>query len=307
MGGPKFNTNKEIETRYNNDKSRYGNLENTLLNLFNTDRAKNDASRADLTNRYTEFANTGGWDPSRISGVEGDISGLRELGRTGGLDATAINRYRGGGVYDEFAKTGGYSEGDIANIRSRSNSAIPSFYASLKDELQRQNTVQGGYSPGYTYGLAKSGRDAYRAGAGQALDTEIGIKDKVNTGRQWGASGMTSSENALQTLRTGNMFRGLEGAGNMTMGLQGSINSGKLAGLSGLEGLRTNPGSEMAYMANLLKTMGMSDSEAQNLLQMRGVTRSIWNKLLKSGIVAASTYFGGAKGGSAAKEGVSYL
>lgn len=288
MGKPKLNTNQAILDQYNQNKSRYGNLENTLLNLFNTERNRNDSSRTDLTNRYGNLADTGGWDPNDLSGVRGDIAGLNELGRTGGLDATAINRFRGGGVYDEFAKTGGYSEGDISNIRSRSNSVIPSMYAGLKDELQRQNTAQGGYSPGYTYGLAKSGRDAYRAGAGQALDTEIGIKDKVNSGRQWGASGMTSSENALQTLRTGNMFRGLEGAGNLGIGLTNSINSGKNIGLGGLEHLRTTPGSEMAYLSELLRTYGMDDSSIAQLISLQKQGGFNWGSLL--GLIKYAKY-----------------
>lgn len=297
MGNNKnLNKKKEIEDLYRTDKQKYADLENLLRTRYGEDKTKNDALYRDVLSGYESYFPTGGIDPGAISNIRGDISGLRELGRTGGLNEEAIARYRGGGVYDEFAKTGGYSEGDISNIRSRSNSVIPSMYASLKDELHRQNTAQGGYSPGYTYGLAKSGRDAYRAGAGQALDTEIGIKDKVNSGRQWGATGMTTSENALQTLRTGNMYRGMTGAGAMEQGLEESIRSGRQYGQSGKAGLYAGEReNELAMLGYQLKVQGMSDEQLARLLQMYPEGRSVWNKMLKAGLVgagiAASVYF----------------
>lgn len=299
MGHKGLNKKKEIENQYRSGQKRYADLENELRTRYGEDKTKNDELYKRVLGGYEGYLPTGGIDQDAIDAIMGDIGGLRELGRTGGLDAESINRYRGGGVYDEFAKTGGYSEGDIANIRSRSNSQIPSFYSSLKDELARQNTVQGGYSPGYTYGLAKSGRDAYRAAAEQSLNTEIGIKDKVNSGRQWGASGMTSSEDALQRLRTGNMFRGLEGASSRQLGLQESIRSGRQYGQTGMSNLYGSEREhELSMLGYQLKVMGMSDEQLSRLLQMYPEGRSVWAKLAKAGIigvgVAAAGYTGGA-------------
>src|SRR6185295_19142397 len=55
---------------------------------------------------YTEMANTGGYDTNQRAAIGGDVSNLRNIGLTGSLDAEAMQRMRGNGVYDEFAKTG---------------------------------------------------------------------------------------------------------------------------------------------------------------------------------------------------------
>lgn len=296
MGHKGLNKKKEIENLYRTGQTRYAGLENMLKNEYGPQKQRADELYNKTLTGFEGYLPTGGIDQSAIDAIMGDIGGLRELGRTGGLDETAINRYRGGGVYDEFAKTGGYSEADIANIRARGGSIIPSMFSGLKDELQRQNTAQGGYNPGYTSSLAKAGRDAYRSGADAVRDTEIGIKSKVNEGRQWGATGMTSSENALQSLRTGNMFRGLEGASGRELGLQESIRSGRQYGQSGISDLyKGERENQLANLGYQLKVMGMADDQLQKLLMMYPEGRSVWAKLAKAGLVgagiAASVYF----------------
>src|SRR5215471_19290429 len=63
---------------------------------------------------YRGFMQTGGWDDARVKSMDENIAGLKQFGKTGGLSADDINRMQGGGVYDEFAKTGGLSEADRA-------------------------------------------------------------------------------------------------------------------------------------------------------------------------------------------------
>lgn len=282
MGGNKFSPSKEAEKRYKQRSGDYGNIENILLNTYKDSASKSDNVYNDLLSRYGYFADTGGWDPSRVSSIDEDISGFKNFAKTGGLTPEAISRMRGSGVFDEFAKTGGYSDADLANIRGRTAAQTPAFYDSLKNELARQNTSQGGYSPGYTYEMAKSARDAYRGGTDAIRETEIGLKDAVNKGRMWGGSNISSSEDALQSLLTGNQLKGLAGSSGLTMNLVNSMNQGKLAGMSGLENLRTTPGADFQYMNQLLKGMGMSDDSANQLLTLYAKTKgtSVWNKIL---------------------------
>lgn len=48
----------------------------------------------------------------------------------------------------DLSQTGGYSQGDIADIRARNISPIRSIYASANRNVNRQKSLQGGYSPG---------------------------------------------------------------------------------------------------------------------------------------------------------------
>ena len=206
-----------------------------------------------------DVAGTGGLDPTRVASMDQNIQGFKNIAATGGVDDAAQARIRGSGVFDEFAKTGGYSDQDLANIRSRANSVIPSYYQSAKDDASRMATVQGGYGPGQAALFARMGRDQSKNAAASSLATETGIKDAVNTGREWGAGQVSSSEQGLQGLLSQNRLSALTGAstteanmlnsiaqnrtgaasagGSNDIGMQGLIQKGKLAGTQGLEGM----------------------------------------------------------------------
>ena len=183
---------------------------------------------------YREFADTGGWDPNRRASMDENIRGLKDFGKTGGIDAEGMNRMRGGGVYDEFAKTGGYSEGDKANIRTRANSVIPSMFGSMRDQAQRQASVQGGYGPGQSALMSRLGRNQAGAAADTSLNAELGITSAVNKGRQWGAGSMSEAEQGLQSLKTGNQLQGMRGAADVESGMVNDINRGRMAGIGGI-------------------------------------------------------------------------
>lgn len=183
---------------------------------------------------YTKLASDGGYDPARRSSIMENVGGFKELGRTGGLDDNATSRMRGLGVADEFAVNGGYSDSDRANIRSKALSPISSYASTTNDELARRRSVQGGFGPGFDSASRAIRRDTSRAIADTSLNTELDIKDRVNSGRQWGSSQVAGNEGNLQTLRTGNMFRGLQGANDAEMGLQEGINRGTVTGLGGM-------------------------------------------------------------------------
>src|SRR5687767_14597976 len=93
------------------------------------------------------FAETGGWDPKRIASIDDNIGRFKTIGKYGAESPEMAARLRGGGVYDEFAKTGGVSDAEKENMRARGNSVIPSFYATLKEELDRGNVSSGGFNP----------------------------------------------------------------------------------------------------------------------------------------------------------------
>lgn len=65
----------------------------------------------------------------------------------------------GAGLLKEAATTGGFSESDIGNIRARAVSPIRSIYANAQRNLDRNKSLQGGYSPNYAATSAKMARE----------------------------------------------------------------------------------------------------------------------------------------------------
>jgi hypothetical protein len=212
-----------------------------------------------------DIANTGGWTPEQIANVNEAIGQYKSFATGGGVDEEGRNRIRGMGVYDEFQKSGGYNDQDIANARARGSSGIPAFYNRIREEGNRLGRVQGGGGPGQAALMSRLARDESRGVADAARDTELGIKEAVNKGRQWGTEGMTSSEVSLQDLLSRNKLAGMAGVSAATTGMADSIgrNRASAAGTAAgneanWEGLRT--GNQLAGTRGL---EGMAESAAQ--------------------------------------------
>lgn len=191
----------------------------------------------EVENAYRSFSGGGGWDPNRVASMDANIAGFKEFARGGGIDEEGMSRIRGKGVYDEFQKTGGLSDADRANIRSRATSVIPAMYQQMGDEANRMSSVQGGYGPGRAALQSRLARDRASGLSDATRDAELGIMEQVNKGRQWGTEGMTKSETGLQDLLTRNKLQGLTGASQTEQGLQDSIIRGRQWGISGIGGL----------------------------------------------------------------------
>jgi hypothetical protein len=219
---------------------------------------------------FSDLAATGGYDDATKSSIMDQVGQLKEFGRTGGLDPEAINRMRGNGVYDEFSKTGGLSIQDQGNIRAKALSPISSMATSMNDELARRRAVQGGYSPGFDASSRALRRDTARGIADTSLDAELGIKNAVNQGRMWGTQGLSSAEQNLQGLRTGNMLAGMSGAGNLENSLTSNIANYKMGGLQGVLG-----NDRMALDA------GTFNAGADNSASMFDIDQATRNELAK--------------------------
>lgn len=247
-------------------------------NKYDVSKGRSDALFDENSGIFRSFlGSSGGLDPSRIANIDQDIAGFRNIGKYGAADAAGANRIRGGGVYDEFSKTGGYSEGDKANIRSRVASMTPAFFAGLKRNLEQTNKVQGGFNPGYTSQMSKLSRDAGQGAQEAVRDAEIQLQEKVNEGRKWGTEGMTASERAI----VANMLAGLEGASSTEMSLADMIRSGQMFGAQGLEGLRTSPGADLGYGNQLLQAIGLEGDQINQILGLmsgRNPNVNNWDK-----------------------------
>ena len=168
---------------------------------------------------------------------------------------------RGMGVFDEFAQTGGFTPGQIQDVRSRATSQIPATYAANKAEAERMSRVTGQYNPAVAAQMQRqTGYDSSKA----ALDAELGISEQVRSGRQWGTQGLTSAEQELQKLRTGNMLAGNQAAGGMRGDMLNSIAGNRTSAATGLGQLDIG-GQGLIQQGKMFGTQGMQGlNQAQN-------------------------------------------
>jgi len=96
-------------------------------------------------------------------------------------------------TYGEFATTGGYSKEDIANMRARGVSPIRAAYANAEREIQRNRSLQGGYSPNANASLVKMARERGQASADATQNVEATLAEARNKGKQFGLQGLQSS------------------------------------------------------------------------------------------------------------------
>lgn len=132
-----------------------------------------------------------------------------------GIDEAGQNRARGLGVFDEYAKTGGFSASDKSDFINQATGAVPRFYESIANELDRMKGVQGGYSPGFDAQMAKVAREKTQAGQQAILDANVNFKNIYDQNRKWGTEGASSSELGLQDLMTRNKLESMGSAARL--------------------------------------------------------------------------------------------
>ena len=117
-------------------------------------------------------------------------------GPMGGISDEGVNRWRGNGVFDEFSKTGGWTDQMRQDAAAKGNAPNVGIYNSLRAELGNRGNRQGFDAGGSARDL-QSVRDQARLASENSRDTELGINQQVNQGRQWGTEGMSNAEKSL--------------------------------------------------------------------------------------------------------------
>ncbi len=106
------------------------------------------------------------------------------------------------GNLKDLSSTGGYSAGDIANIRERDISPIRSIYANAQQNIERAKSLSGGYSPSYNATTAQLTRDEANKVGDVTTAANAGIAQNVAGNRIAAASPYASAsatENAAKT------------------------------------------------------------------------------------------------------------
>lgn len=152
--------------------------------------------------------------------------------------------------YGDFAKTGGFSDQNIQDLRARAIAPTRAVYSNAQDNIDRQRSLSG-YSPNYTAATAKMTRDLANSISDSNVNANASIAQMVQQGKLAGNQGLASTSLGEQGLQTN---------------LDQLNNQMRLAGLSGMNE------SQGANLANQLAAMG-----AQN--QLYGTTPGMANML----------------------------
>jgi len=155
------------------------------------------------------------------------------------------------GEYDNFSKTGGYSEEDKANIRARSVAPIRSAYAGANREVDRNLARQGGFVPGFNAAKAKLARESSYAMSDAATNAEGMLAQMVNEGKRFGTAGKTNLYGSTPGMWNAAANHLLSSSGQMLgiEGLQGDYFRNIMGARQGLLGA---PGTSQQVMGNIL-------------------------------------------------------
>lgn len=107
-----------------------------------------------------------------------------------------------------LAQSGGYSEGDINNLRERALSPIRSIYASANRDIERNRTLKGGYSPGYAAVKAKMARELSTSLGNQMTNVNAGLAERIAQNKIGLAPQLANTAQEFDA----NKFRALQGA-----------------------------------------------------------------------------------------------
>ena len=187
----------------------------------------------------------------------------------------------------DLATTGGYTPQGIADIRARDISPTRGIYAQGQQDLQRQKSLSGGYSPNAAAATASMARDESNQIAGIDTAANAGIAQNVAANRLSAASPYAAASSAANQAQTqageynANVVNQInEANANRNMTAQtGNADRSLAAGfqnrgniLSGLEGQKSLYGTTPALtntFGNQVMQAGQLGQGQQNLDEQR--------------------------------------
>ena len=227
----------------------------------------------------------GGIDQGRISSIDENIGGFKEIGRTGG-----------------------WSESDIAGSKLQSSRVPTSIFAGMKQREDQRRNITGGYAPGGGTSSARMGRESARAAADSVLDSDLSRNADIRQGKLQGLSGANSAEMGLLDLITG-MQR--TGASGMQSGEGMALDATQRENLAGTQALsnlyNSSPGELDSLLGHELSGRSLDMSAINSLIGQQGnedVRR--WDrkgKVSNAAGGAAGTAFGGPQTGQFMSKG----
>src|SRR5262245_37586381 len=168
-------------------ESQQGPMAQAMAYNYGRGTEANYGDYTDIMNQYRNIASGGGGG----DGDGGGAGGSYGIERWGPSHASYNDPFKSYGGFEEFSQTGGYSPEDIANMRARGVSPIRAAYANAQQNIQRQRSLQGGYSPNAIAAQVKMAREQGQSMADATQNVEAGLAEARNRGRQFGLTGMS--------------------------------------------------------------------------------------------------------------------
>lgn len=224
-----------------------GNAQNKLTNTFNNLLPQNQQ----LQNRYNVAADLGQQDYGNIMNQYQNLfsNANNSYNNLYGQTQNSFGPQRD--VYNQFAQTGGYSLQDVQDLRARGIAPTRAVYQNAQDNIDRQRSLSGGYSPNYTAASAKLARDMSQGISDTNVNVNAQLADAIRQGKLAGAAGL----NQTDTSQLGMLS-------NVLGGQNTALNSA-LGGARSLYG--TAPGPASMYGSQL----GQSNDQMNQLQQLQ--------------------------------------
>lgn len=212
-----------------------------------------------IMQNYQNFINGNGG----ISGSGGSGGGVGGLHRQGEINSALAG-------YGQFAKDGGFSNQNIQDIRARNVAPTRAVYSNMQNEMARQKSLQGGYSPNFMAASAKMARQGAHAIGDMNVNSNASIAQMVQQGRLAGLGGLSSTALADQAQ---GLQRGIANASNATQNR--GMNLQALGGMTNLFG--QTPGMAQLYGNQTLGSMGqmLQGQGLQNQIGQMGINGSL--------------------------------
>lgn len=271
--GDKKKMQNQLNTQVSKQQEGQDTMMNTLIPQANTrsgySNQANEQSFADyndIMGRYRRLAD---------EGVDQNKPGLERVNYTRpGEMNEAFSGYR------DFANTGGYSEGDVRDMRARGISPIRGAYANALSEVDRQKNLAGGYSPNAAALRARMASTQGQQMADRVQDVNAQIAEARNKGRQFGISGMgglsVNDAELAQRAALANQNAGLEIA-------RYNLNDPRMNAVSGMAQMfQATPG--MAH-----EFAGQADSSMRNWMDANQLQQGIGQNAMQGQQAVAAT------------------
>lgn len=118
-----------------------------------------------IMKQYADLLNKNNQNPIRSSTITPQTTGAQLTPAPDNISPTLSPHSQSSDVtgslsnLSNLATTGGYSSGDVSDIRARDISPIRAIYANAQRNVERQRALQGGYSPNFGALQAKMARE----------------------------------------------------------------------------------------------------------------------------------------------------
>lgn len=195
--------------------------------------------------------------------------------------------------FEEFSRTGGYSDQDIQDLRARAIAPTRAVYQNAQANLDRNRALQGGNSPNYAAATAKMARELSHSIGDANVNVNASLADQIRQGKLAGLSGMTGidssrvQENALNRQGDNQALAGMSSLYSATPGMSNMFGSHMFQGsndqmqtqqlrqalanaiVNGTIGMSGIPGNYQSALGNISGTLGVV-GQAMSLGMMPG-------------------------------------